>query len=607
MPSTPTPLPDKNTSSAPRSRSSETDVSRARILAPAAISRTALRVIPGSAPSYVAGVRRAPSETRNTFRAVVSTTRPRSLRRSASNAPSASASRKATDSATREIDLIWLSGPDNRRTVAATCSAGCGGISGRARVVIVAMPRVVERSPAMTVVRMRPSPTPLVSTTFLATWRRSSMLKGGSMRSTSRPTRSRSKWASIRKGAPPWMRTVSKHPSPYRKPRFWGEMRASSSGIKAPSSHTEAVRRHLHAVVREGLRVSAELVERLAVLRVRVRVGDDPASDREVGRLANNRRGADRNVPVDRAIPGDVSDCARVDATPLRLESFDDFHGPRLRRTRDRATGKRGPQELRDRNVFPEPSSDNALEMMHVRERTKSPQEWNVDAAELANFAEVVPLQVDDHHVLRRVFLAREEFLRESLILRGCSTPGPGPLDRTGLNIPVLNAEEPLRACRQKAVVSRLEESSERRWRARPEAFVCIAGRPSERKCESMGQVDLEDLPVHDRPFRFLYRVDEVLRGERVDRSRVGRHRELVWNRRGLVFDSGPRCDHERLAPDPVNDVDARIHREMDVRDLQVRGLLIGHVLKQSTEIVREIAHGSSEERVRRRARRRPR
>src|SRR2546428_317299 len=314
----------------PASRPTKRGASRRRIWPPAAISRTALRVIPGSAPSYVAGVRRAPPETRNTFRAVVSTTRPRSFRRSASNAPSASASRKATDSATREIDLIWLSGPDNRRTVAATCSAGRGGISGSARDVIVAMPRVVDRSPAMIVIRKRPSTTPLLSTTFRAPWRRSSTLQGGSMRSTSRPTRSRSKWASIRKGAPPWIRTVSKHPSPYRKPRFCGEMRASSSGIKAPSSHTEAVRRHLHAVVREGLGVSAELVERFAVLRLRVRVGDDPAADREIGCLADDRRGADRDVPVDRAIPGDVADRARVDAAPMRLEPPDELHGPPL-------------------------------------------------------------------------------------------------------------------------------------------------------------------------------------------------------------------------------------------------------------------------------------
>src|SRR5207245_6499581 len=110
-------------------------------------------------------------------------------------------------------------------------------------------------------------------------------------------------------------------------------------------------------------------------------VGDDPAADREIGRLANDRRRADRNVPVDRAIPGDVSDRTRVDATPVRFESFDDLHGPRLRRTRDRATGKRGPQELRDRNVVPEASPDDAFQMTHVRERTKSPPEWSGAAA----------------------------------------------------------------------------------------------------------------------------------------------------------------------------------------------------------------------------------
>src|SRR5256712_6082567 len=567
MPSTPTPLPDRNTSSAPRSRSRETDVSRARILARAAISRTALRVIPGSAPSYVAGVRRAPSETKNTFRAVVSTTRPRSLRRSASNAPSASASRQATDSATREIDLTWLSGPDNRRTVAATCSAGCGGISGSARVVIVAMPRVVDRSPAMIVIRKRPSTTPLLSTTFRAPWRRSSTLQGGSMRSTSRPTRSRSKWASIRKGAPPWIRTVAKHPSPYRKPRFCGERRASSSGIKAPSSHTEAVRRHLHAVVREGLGVSAELVERSAVLRLRVRVGDDPAADREIGCLADDRRGADRDAPVDRAIPGDVSDRARVDAAAMRLESFDDLHGPRLRRTRDRATGKRGPQEPRDGHVVPEASPDDAFQVMHVRERTKPLQDRHTDAAKLADLAEVVPLHVDDHHVLRGVLLTCDEVSCESLIRRVRSSPRPRPLHRTGFDIPAPDAEESLRARGHEPVVSGLQESSERRWRARPEALVRGHRRPSQRKRDAMGEVDLVDLPVIDRPFRFLDRADVFLPLERFDRVRFGRDGQMVRNWRRLVRDAGARSDHESLAPHSVEDVHARIDGEMHVRE----------------------------------------
>src|SRR2546426_1602744 len=508
MPRTPTPLPERNTSSAPRSRSSETNISRARILARAAISRTALRVIPGSARSYVGGVWRDPPETRNTLRAVVSTTRPLSFRRTASKAPSASASRRATASAPRAIDLTWLIGPDMRRTEAATCNAGCDGISGRAREVIVANPRVVARSPAMTVIRARPSTTPLASTTFLAPWRRSSDAHGGSMRTTSRDERSRSKCASSRKGAPRWIRIVSKHPSPYRNPRLWMETRAAASGIRAPSSHAEAVRGHLHAVLREGLRMSAELVERLLILRLRVRVGDDAATHREVRRFADHSRGTDCDVPVDRTIPGDVADRTRVHAAAVRFETLDDLHGPRLRSARNRAAGECGPHQVGYRPFLPEASSHDALQMMHVRERPQAFQEWHVDAAEFADFAEVIPLEVDDHHVLRGVFLACEELVCESMILGGGSTAGPGPFDRPRLDVAATDSEEPFRTRGQQAVVSGLEETSERRGRAFPEALVRGGGRPSQRKRDAMGEIDLEDLPLVYRPFRFFDGVD---------------------------------------------------------------------------------------------------
>src|SRR6267143_6161116 len=255
-----------------------------------------------------------------------------------------------------------------RRTVVATCNAGCDGISGRARDVIVAIPRVVGRSPAMTVIRARPSTTSFASTTFLAPWRKSSDPHGGSMRRTSRADRSRSRCASSWKGAPRWIRIVSKHPSPYRKPRLWIETRASSSGTKAPSSHAEAVRGHLHAVLREGLRMSAELVKRLPILRLRVRVRHDAAADCEVRRLADHGRGADRDVPVDGAIPGNVADRARVHAAAVRLEPLDDLHGPRLRSAGDRAAGERGSHQVRNRHVVSKASPDHALQMMHVRE-----------------------------------------------------------------------------------------------------------------------------------------------------------------------------------------------------------------------------------------------
>src|SRR3989441_1463127 len=339
-------------------------------------------------------------------------------------------------------------GPDMRRTEAATCNAGCDGISGRARDVIVAIPRVVDRSPAMTVIRARPSTTPFASTTFLAPWRRSSDAHGGSMRTTSRDERSRAKCASSRKGAPRWIRIVSKHPSPYRNPRFLIGTRATSSGTRTPSSHAEAVRGHLHAVLREGLRMSAELVERLPILCLRIRVRHDAAADREVCSLADDGRGADRDVPIDRAIPGDVTDRARVHTAAVRFEPLDDFHGPRLRSARDRSAGEGGPHQVGDCYVASKASSHDALQMMHVREGAEALQDRHVHATELAHLAEVVPLQVDDHHVFRGIFLALEEFPREAFVVRRRSPAGPGSLDRAGLDVAAADAEEPFRTRR---------------------------------------------------------------------------------------------------------------------------------------------------------------
>src|SRR2546429_9963430 len=89
--------------------------------------------------------------------------------------------------------------------------------------------------------------------------------------------------------------------------------------------------------------------------------------------------------------------------------------------------------------------------MMYVRECADALQERHMDAAELTHLAEVGPFQVDDHHVLRGVFLAREEFPREALVLCGRSTSGPSPLDRTGLDVPAADAEEPFRTRRKQA------------------------------------------------------------------------------------------------------------------------------------------------------------
>src|SRR2546425_1107209 len=96
--------------------------------------------------------------------------------------------------------------------------------------------------------------------------------------------------------------------------------------------------------------------------------------------------------------------------------------------------------------------------------------------------------------------------------------PGNVALTRSGLDCAATDSEEPFRTRGQQAVVSGLEESSERRGRAFPEALVRGGGRPSQRKRDAMGEIDLEDLPLVYRPFRFFDGVDVLIRIQGFDR-----------------------------------------------------------------------------------------
>src|SRR5467141_1357832 len=203
--------------------------------------------------------------------------------------------------------------------------------------------------------------------------------------------------------------------------------------------------------------MSAELVERLPVFGLRVGVVHDAAAHREVRGLADDGRCSDRDVPVQRPVPRDVTEGTGVHAATVRLESLDDLHRPRLRRTGDRATGEGRLEEIGDSDVLAEPPAHDALQVMDVRERTQFFQDRYVDAPELAHFPEVVAFQVDDHYVLRRILLAREQFRRESAVLGRGRPSRPSALDWPRLDLPPSDLEEPFRTRGQDAMVARIE------------------------------------------------------------------------------------------------------------------------------------------------------
>src|SRR3977135_3973712 len=137
-----------------------------------------------------------------------------------------------------------------------------------------------------------------------------------------------------------------------------------------------------------------------------------------------------------------------------------------------RATGERRPEEIGDSNVLAEPPSHDALQVMHVRERTQFFHDRYVHPPELPYFPKVVAFQVDDHHVLRRILLAREQFRRESAVLGRGRPSRPSALDRPRLDLPPSDLEEPFRTRGQDAMVARIEVAAECGGGAAPQPFV---------------------------------------------------------------------------------------------------------------------------------------
>src|SRR3989304_3455222 len=109
---------------------------------------------------------------------------------------------------------------------------------------------------------------------------------------------------------------------------------------------------------------------------------------------------------------------------------------------------------------------------MHVREGAQGSEDRHVDGPELAHLSDVVPLEVHNHHVLRRILLALQELPREGVVLRGRGTSWPRALDRPRLDLATPNEEEALRARAQEMMASQIEEAAERRRGARAQAFV---------------------------------------------------------------------------------------------------------------------------------------
>ncbi len=120
-----------------------------------------------------------------------------------------------------------------------------------------------------------------------------------------------------------------------------------------------------------------------------------------------DRRRADGDAGVERAIEPEVTDRARVRAALIRLELGDALHRADLGRAGDRTGRKTCAERVERVELRIELTLDDRRQMHHVGEAVDPHELLNLYRAGARYATDVVTRKVHQHHVLRPLLLRR--------------------------------------------------------------------------------------------------------------------------------------------------------------------------------------------------------
>ena len=147
-------------------------------------------------------------------------------------------------------------------------------------------------------------------------------------------------------------------------------------------------------------------------------VGDDAGAGLDAPDPLLDDRRADRDRQVAVAGGVEVADRAAVDPPPRGFERVDELHGADLRRAGQRARPE-STRPARPRRVRPAASAPADLgdEVLHVRELLDGRVARDAHAADLADAAQVVAREIDEHHVLGPLLGVGQQRARPARVL----------------------------------------------------------------------------------------------------------------------------------------------------------------------------------------------
>jgi hypothetical protein len=180
-----------------------------------------------------------------------------------------------------------------------------------------------------------------------------------------------------------------------------------------------------------SLKDSLSFVPSLFVLGSRIGLQGDPAAHGELPPTSSRYDRSYQNIQIKTAIPAEVAERATVGASCGRLELGDDLHGSNFRRPSDRPSRERTTQEVECDPVRLKLAPHNGDQVLYVLVGFQPAELSHLEAIGPTNSGEVIPQQIDDHHVFCPVFVAFEQIIRGQKVCFGGRDPPPCTLDRT--------------------------------------------------------------------------------------------------------------------------------------------------------------------------------
>ena len=245
-----------------------------------------------------------------------------------------------------------------------------------------------------------------------------------------------------------------------------------------------------------GAQHPGRLVQGLVVLAHRHRVGDDAAAGLQEQPVALAHQRADDDVEVELPL-GDPAERPGVRAATHRLELVDDLHAAHLGAAGDGAAGEHRPDQVHRVARGVQVAAHVAHDVDDVTVELVDHELVDAHRAVLADPAEVVALQVDQHDVLGAVLGVEVELLGE--VVGGERAAGPRAGDGAGLG-PALGVErdEALRRRADELVVAEVQVAGEGAGVHGAQRVVEVQAGQRVAEVQPLAEVGLEDVAGED-------------------------------------------------------------------------------------------------------------